>query len=340
MRTDDFDYELPDGLIAQHPLDRRDAARLLRVPSLTDHFVADLPRLLRPGDVVVVNTTRVRAARLYAARPTGGVIEVLLLSSPAEGIWEALVRPARKLQAGDRLSVTDEIELLLLDQPEHGIVRVELSSAGATALEDQIAKVGEMPLPPYIKTRLDDPERYQTMFADVVGSAAAPTAGLHFTPELVESLADAGIELAKIELRVGLDTFRPITVDEVTDHEIHSEWCAIDAAAAEQINACRARGGRVVAVGTTVARTLESFAGSGSVVGWGEQATNLYITPGYRFRVVDVLMTNFHVPRSSLLVMVAAFIGDAWRAAYQVAIQRGYRFLSFGDATLLERADG
>lgn len=344
MRTDDFDYDLPDAAIAQEPIEPRDAARLLRVTDMTDHLVADLPDLLVPGDVVVVNNTKVRRARLAATRvPSGGAVEVLLLGVDTTGVWEALVRPARRLRPGDILDVGDVIRFVLDSEPDRGKVRLRVDSvAGASpgdvsAVEQAVADLGSAPLPPYISTALQHPERYQTVFADVVGSAAAPTAGLHFTDALLGSLATREIEVVEVELRVGLDTFRPITAVEVADHEIHREWCEVTPDAAAAINARRSDGGRVVAVGTTVLRTLESHAADGAVrPGAGE--TDLYITPGYRFDVVDVLMTNFHVPRSSLLVLVAAFAGPDWLEAYETALSRDYRFLSFGDAMLLDRA--
>ena len=340
MRTDDFDYDLPEQAIAQTPIEPRDAARLLRVADLSDHRVADLPQLLQPGDVLVVNSTRVRSARLAARRATGGRVEVLLLDSAGGRTadpdqWDALVRPARRLRAGEIVSIAAGFDAEIISVPVEGRTRVRLIAEGS--IESAIIEHGQVPLPPYIGTELEDDERYQTVFARDVGSAAAPTAGLHFTEELLTRLRVGGVAVVEIELRVGLDTFRPVTAQHIEDHEIHTEWCRVSEAAAAEINERRAVGGRVVAVGTTVARTVETFARVDGTVDAGERATDLYITPGYRFRTVEVLMTNFHVPRSSLLMMVAAFSGDRWRRAYAAALGRGYRFLSFGDAMLLER---
>ena len=335
MKTSDFAYELAGELIAQTPTEPRDAARLLRGDDLSDWNVRDLPDLLEPGDLVVVNETRVRAARLRGHRAeTGGAVEVLLLGRIGAR-WEALVKPARRLRAGtvigfDRLSARIETD------PVDGKVEVSLT-ASAGDVEDAIGEEGEMPLPPYIRQRLLDPERYQTVYSSAVGSAAAPTAGLHLTDATFAAMAERGIDIARVELRVGLDTFRPITVSDIVDHEMHSEWISVPTHAVEAVEAARSRGGRVVAVGTTTVRALESAAAQGKLEPYQGQ-TSLYITPGYRFRVVDALMTNFHISESSLLVMIAAFVGDRWREMYETAMARNYRFLSFGDAMLLERS--
>jgi S-adenosylmethionine:tRNA ribosyltransferase-isomerase len=299
--------------------------------------------LLRRGDLVVVNSTRVRSARLAAQRATGGSVELLLLDAAAARtsgpvVWEALVRPARRVRAGEVLTIAGGLTAELVSDPVEGRAEIRLAS-DHDDIEAAIAEHGTVPLPPYISSELRDAERYQTMFARRVGSAAAPTAGLHFTPNVVASLRAAGVTIAEVELRVGLDTFRPVTVDNIEDHQIHTEWCAVSPRSARAINEHRAAGGRVVAIGTTVARTLETFAVEAGTVGAGERATDLFITPGYRFQVVDLLMTNFHVPRSSLLMLIAAFAGDVWRSAYEAALERGYRFLSFGDAMLLESVD-
>ncbi len=335
MRTDDFVYDLPEHAIGQAPVEPRDSARLLVAAALTDHRFADLPALLDPGDLVVVNRTRVRAARLRGHKHgTGGAVEVLLLDRD-EDLWEALVRPARQLRAGARIEFSG-MAATLESSPERGIVTLRFDHPPGR-VEELLATAGEVPLPPYFRGSLADPERYQTIFAQSVGSAAAPTAGLHFTPRVLAGLGERGVEVTEIELNVGVDTFRPIAAATLDGHEMHAERFKVPGAAAEAIAATRARGGRVVAVGTTVVRTLEA-AGAHGAVSAGSGVTDLFIRPGYDFQVVDRLVTNFHVPGSTLVVLVAAFIGDAWREVYATALERGYRFLSFGDACLLDRA--
>ncbi|NNK92118.1 MAG: tRNA preQ1(34) S-adenosylmethionine ribosyltransferase-isomerase QueA [Acidimicrobiia bacterium] len=335
--TSRFDYELPETAIAQTPVEPRDAARLLIGSTLDDRVFRDLPDLLDPGDLVVVNSTRVRAARLQAHRATGGAVEVLLLDRAMSGAWSALVRPARKLKEGEVLEAGGGISIKILSSPRAGVVEVELIAVGD--VEQAVAAVGTVPLPPYIHATLDDPDRYQTIFAEAVGSAAAPTAGLHFTDDVVAGLIGRGIALAAVELVVGLDTFRPIATDTIADHTMHSERYLIPAETASAIEAVHARGGRVVAIGTTVVRTLEAAATGDHIVAPGRGSTDLFITPGHRFQVVDALVTNFHAPRTTLIVMIAAFVGDRWRAIYDHALVSGYRFLSFGDAMLLERGE-
>jgi S-adenosylmethionine:tRNA ribosyltransferase-isomerase len=333
MRRDDFEYELPDDLIAQTPVEPRDSARLLvdRGSSApTDHRVAELPELLRDGDLLVVNTTKVIPARLHLARHSGGAVEVLLLE-PVDGArrsWEALVRPARKLRAGERLVVGGR-----------EVVEVQgRSTSGDTMIVDllgeadpvvQLQELGEMPLPPYIRERLVDQNRYQTVYAEQPGSAAAPTAGLHLTERIFADLAGRGVQRADVELVVGLDTFRPIATVEVSDHRMHTERYRVPDATAE---ACR-QARRVVAVGTTAVRALESAAATGRTEG----RTDLFIRRPFDWQVVDVMMTNFHLPGTTLLVMIDAFVGERWRRLYSTAIERQYRFLSFGDAMLLNR---
>jgi S-adenosylmethionine:tRNA ribosyltransferase-isomerase len=341
VRTSEFIYHLPDRAIAQHPVEPRDAARLLAVPGLSDHRFSDLPRLLEPGDVVVVNDTRVRAARLRGRKAgSGGEVEILLLGRGADGAWDALVRPARRLREGSEVEV-GRLRVVLVGDPVDGLARVRLEDEGGggdqEAVEEAIEREGTVPLPPYITRPLDDPARYQTVYASVPGSSAAPTAGLHVTPGVLAGLARRGIEVATIELRVGLDTFRPITTERVEDHRIHSEWVSVPPDTVRAVETARGRGGAVVAVGTTVVRALESWAGDGELTA-GEGSTELFITPGYRFRVVDRLITNFHLPGSTLVCLVAAFAGPVWRPAYETALERGYRFLSFGDAMLADRA--
>lgn len=330
MKTSAFDYELPPSAIAQEPIEPRHAARMLDTRTMTDRRFADLPGLLEPGDVVVVNRTRVRRARLVGRKPTGGTVEVLLLHQAADGTWTALARPTRRLRRGTRV-VFGEVSAVIVAGPKDGVVTL-VSSAD---LDRLAADVGEVPLPPYFSGTLEDPERYQTMFADRLGSAAAPTAGLHFTQEVATALEDRGVSLERIDLEVGLDTFRPISTDLVEDHPMHSEHVRIGADTAERIEAARASGGRVVAVGTTVVRALETAAAPGAVVPI-DAPTRLFITPGYRFHVVDLVVTNFHVPGSTLVVMLASILGERWRDVYSTALERGYRFLSFGDAMLAE----
>jgi len=334
MRVEEFKYPLPESAIAQEAIEPRHASRLLDTRDLSDHRFIDLPSLLRPGDLVVVNETRVRAARLSGRRVgTGGAVELLVLAHRQDGLWEGLVRPARRLRPGLELAF-DGLIAEIVEGPVAGVVVVDLR---AQDVEAAIEAAGRVPLPPYFKGRLDDAARYQTMFARTAGSAAAPTAGLHFTPEVVRGLEARGISMAPIDLHVGLGTFRPMTVAEVESHEMHSEWCSVPLATAEAISDARSRGGRVVAIGTTVVRTLEAMGRVDGTVDSGARDTDLFLRPGSEFRVVDAMVTNFHVPGSSLVVLVAAFMGDAWRDAYQEALDRGYRFLSFGDAMYAER---
>lgn len=329
----DFDYELLPSSIAQAAIEPRDASRLLLASDLSDHRFSDLPQLLRPGDRLVVNRTRVRAARLTGVRSgTGGAVEALLTRRVDAARWEALLRPARRLRAGTEIDF-GRIRGRLLSDPERGLAAVELSAE--CDIDDLLPTVGELPLPPYFHGRLEDPERYQTMFAKEVGSAAAPTAALHFTPSLVERLEERGVGIAEIDLHVGLDTFRPMEDGELAAHVIHREWYEVGEATVEAVARATAAGGRVIAVGTTVVRALESAAAAGSLratAGW----SSLFIRPGYRRRVVDGLITNFHAPRTTLLALVAAFMGERWRTAYQHAVSSGYRFLSFGDAMFVD----
>ncbi len=336
MRVEDFTYRLPDAAIAQEAIEPRNDSRLLDTRDMSDHRFLDLPNLLRPGDLVVVNETRVRAARLQGTRRgTGGSIELLVLTARGDGLWEALARPSRRLRPGVEVEF-EGLEARVVAGPEHGVVVVELN---APDVEAAIAAAGEVPLPPYFHGVLASPARYQTMFAHRPGSAAAPTGGLHFTPDVVSGLDRRGVEMATVDLHVGLDTFRPIATEDVEEHRMHSEWCSVPEATAAAIGRTRERGGRVVAIGTTVVRTLETFADSAGGVGAGSTDTGLFLTPGSDFRVVDALVTNFHVPGSTLVVLVAAFMGESWRNAYEIALDRGYRFLSFGDAMYAERGE-
>ena len=344
MKTSDFDYDLPPRVIAQEPVEPRDAARLMRLPAAgglpSDHVFADLPRLLHRGDLLVVNRSRVFPARLLGRRAKGGAAEVLLLRELGEDRWEALVRPGRRLRPGDTVTIDPGLAAGIETEavgPEGRRV-VHLRAATGT-VEAALDRAGHVPLPPYIRRpdRPEDRARYQTVYARERGSVAAPTAGLHFTPGLFEALRAAGIAIAEVVLHVGPGTFRPVTVEVVEDHRLEPEPYLIPPAAASAIAATRAAGGRVVAVGTTVVRTLESAAGGDRTVRAGEGQTDLVVRPGFEFRVVDALLTNFHLPRSSLLLLVAAFAGrERVLAAYEEALRRGYRFYSYGDAMLLE----
>ena len=330
MDVADFDYGLPASAIAQTPVEPRDAARLLvdRGPgrSPDHHHVHDLPELLRPGDLVVVNETRVIPARLRLHRRTGGAAEVLLLERLDDtGSWDALVRPSGRLRDGEILAAPDGTEVVEVGASTGDTRRVRLLVA-----DDDLARIGDVPLPPYITTTLDDPERYQTVYARQPGSVAAPTAGLHLTPELLGRLGTHGIAMAPVELVVGLDTFKPVTVADPTQHRMHSERYRVPAATLAE---CR-EAHRVVAIGTTTVRALEAAAATGEAGG----RTTLFIRRPYDWQVVDVLLTNFHLPRTTLLMMIDAFIGPRWRELYDTALATGYRFLSFGDAMLLERA--
>lgn len=345
LKTVDFDYPLPSEAIAQTPAEPRDSARLLRVEDLSDHRFFDLPDLLDAGDLVVVNDTRVRAARLLGRRrpagagsdaEAGGKVEALLLERREDGTWEALVKPARKVANGQEL-IFPGLTATVLTDPVEGRVVLRLVAPGD--IEDAIASHGEVPLPPYITGRLADPDRYQTVYAATPGSAAAPTAGLHFTRPVLDRLESRGISVASVELRVGVGTFRPITSEEVEDHRMHAEWVSVPDETAAAVAEARDRGRAVVAIGTTVVRALESRSMGGRLEA-GSGRTDLFIRPGHRFRSVDRLVTNFHAPRSSLLVMLAAFMGSGWRLAYETALRRGYRFLSFGDAMLVDHRTG
>ena len=334
MELTDFDYELPDERIAQTPIEPRDAARLLvdRGGDAPEHRgVADLPDLLRAGDLLVLNETRVIPARLRLRRSTGGAAEVLLLEAldPVRTRWEALVRPGKKVKPGEELAIGGRPIVRMGERTAAGdTFEVELLVA-----PPELDVVGEMPLPPYIGERLDDPERYQTVYAAAPGSAAAPTAGLHFTPQLFDRLAAVGVRTATVELVVGLDTFQPISTENPLDHPMHTERYRVPEATMSACLETRAAGGRVVAVGTTAVRALESAAARGELSG----RTDLFIHRGFEWQVVDVLMTNFHLPRTTLLMMIDAFVGPRWRRLYEIAITERYRFLSFGDAMILDR---
>jgi S-adenosylmethionine:tRNA ribosyltransferase-isomerase len=331
METARFDYDLPEHAIAQHPVEPRDRARLLvdrgagRPPE--HRTVAALGSLVGPGDVVVVNTTRVLPARLRLHKPTGAAVEVLLLEERPDGAgWEALVRPGRKVAPGTRLEAGPDLAVVVGERLADGRRVVDVETSDLLAALD---RHGEVPLPPYIHAALGDPERYQTVYAERAASVAAPTAGLHLTPRVMADVRAAGAAVAHLDLVVGIGTFRPIAADRVEDHEMHEERFDVPEATWD---AC-ARADRVVAIGTTTVRALESAAALGTRSG----RTGLFLSPGSDFAVVDVLLTNFHMPRSSLLVLVEAFAGPHWRKLYATALADGYRFLSFGDAMLLGR---
>ena len=343
MRTDDFDYDLPTGLIAQHPVVPRDACRLMvldRASGQIDHRTfRGLPNYLHAGDVLVVNETRVLPARLHGAKDdTGAAIEVLLLRRSYGEVWECLVRPGRRLRPGAHvLFGAGELTGLVVDVlPDSGARLIQFRTARGTFLET-VHRLGDVPLPPYITEPLRNPDEYQTVFAAEEHSVAAPTAGLHFTTELLDEVQRAGVHVATVELDVGLDTFRPVSAEDPRDHVIHSEHFRVPDQAADAINDARARGSRVVAVGTTTARALESaFDARDRGVKAADTTTDLFILPGFTFEVVDALVTNYHMPRSTLLMMVSAFAGrDLVMRAYETARAERYRFLSFGDAMVV-----
>ena len=333
MKTADFYYDLPDEAIAQTPIEPREAALLLDTRDMSDRRFSEVPAMLDPGDLLVVNRTKVRAARLHGTKVgTGGAVEVLLLAHRGDGSWDALIRPARRIREGLTIAFSGGLEAIVTGAPAEGRCVVEFPGVSGRELDDLIEKIGDVPLPPYIHTPLENPDRYQTVFAAEVGSAAAPTAGLHFSQDLLMEIEKRGIGFRHVDLRVGLDTFRPITTDEVEDHQIHSEQVTVPEETCEAIASVRKAGGRVVAVGTTVVRSLESASDDQGRVSAFEGPTDLFIRPGYGFRAIDGLITNFHVPGSTLVVLMAAVLGDRWKPAYESALKRGYRFLSFGDA--------
>ncbi len=341
MKTSDFDYDLPPTSIAQTPIEPRDSSRLLvlkRDTGTLEHSVfRDIGRYLKPGDLLVLNQTRVIPARIFARKPTGGRVELLLLRREDLLTWECLVG-GKGLGAGKRLQVEGGPEVQIVDVLDGSRRRVRF----AEPIEPYFPKVGHVPLPPYIHEKLADPERYQTVYARDPGSAAAPTAGLHFTPRLLDELRAQGVNQAYVTLHVGLDTFAPVTEDDPAEHKIHTEWCDLPQETADAINKARQSGGRIIAVGTTSVRTLESVARQSSIVNRQSSIypytgnTNLYITPGYRFKLVNAMITNFHLPKSTLLMLVSAFAGrETILNAYENAKREGYRFYSFGDAMLI-----
>ena len=340
MKTSDFYYDLPERLIAQTPMEPRDAARMMVIHRDTgkreDKIFRDLPDYLRPGDVMVINQTKVIPARLLGEKEETQVpVEILLLKRLDKDTWETLVRPGRRLKKGVTVSFGG------------GILRAEIgdtTDAGGRVVkflyegvfEELLDRLGEMPLPPYIHEKLEDPSQYQTIYAKQEGSAAAPTAGLHFTEEVMERVRQKGVEIVPVLLHVGLGTFRPVKAEDVSEHKMHSEYYEVSAEAAEKINAARKKGGRIVCIGTTSVRTLETVADDQGIVHPGMGNTSIFITPGVRLKATDVLLTNFHLPESTLLMLVSALMGrEEALAAYKEAVEKEYRFFSFGDCMLI-----
>ncbi len=351
MKTSDFDYDLPESFIAQTPVEPRDSSRLMvlnRSTGQLEHRIfREIGAYLNPGDLLIVNQTRVIPARLKAWKATGGKAEILLLRRESETVWECLVG-GKGLGEGKKLllwspkspdfghstsgdvGVQVEAEIVSSLEGSRRLVRF------TAPVEDFVSGLGQMPLPPYIHEKLTDPERYQTVYAKTPGSAAAPTAGLHFTPRLMDELRAKGIQFGEVTLHVGLDTFAPVTEDDPREHKIHTEWCELTPAVAEKINATKAAGGRVIGVGTTSVRTLESAMVGRDIISSYSGPTSIFILPGYQYKVVDAIITNFHLPKSTLIMMISAFAGrETVLNAYETAKREGYRFFSFGDAMFI-----
>ena len=339
MKTSDFWYDLPEELIAQTPLQQRDSSRLLvldRVSGEVQHrHFYDILDYLNPGDCLVLNDSRVLPARLLGHRPTGGAVEVLLLRDLGNKKWECLCKPGRKMQVGHQVIFGDgELTATVVEVQETGNRVVEFHYEGIFL--EVLERLGKMPLPPYIKAELQDQERYQTVYSREVGSAAAPTAGLHWTPELLEKAREKGIKTAFVTLHVGLGTFRPVQVEDVLNHHMHAELCMINAETADILNKTRAEGGRIICVGTTSCRTLESLVNEDGSFEVKSKWTEIFIYPGYQFKAMQGLITNFHLPESTLVMLVSAFAGrDHVLAAYEEAVKERYRFFSFGDAMFI-----
>ncbi len=339
MKKSDFYYDLPEALIAQSPLSQRDHSRLMVLDRSTGevchrHFY-DLPEYLQSGDCLVLNNSRVLPARLLGARSTGGSVELVLLRDLGDNKWECLSRPGKKTRPGTKLVFGDgELCAEVCDVTDGGNRIVSFAYDGIFL--EVLERLGKMPLPPYIKEELSDSERYQTVYSKIEGSAAAPTAGLHFTDELLTQLQEKGVRICFVTLHVGLGTFRPVKEDEIEDHLMHSEFCTVSEETAECINKTKAEGGRIVCVGTTSCRTVESFAKDDGTIQSGSMWTNIFIYPGYRFKCLDRLVTNFHLPESTLVMLVSALAGrENVLSAYRVAVEEQYRFFSFGDAMLI-----
>jgi len=351
VRVDEFDYDLPEALIAQTPLTQRSSSRLLVVEphtkSLRHRHFGDILESVQPGDVIVLNDSRVIPARLFGVKvETGAKIEILLTKQVGLTTWIALAKPAKRLRVGSVIqffsppSVTAEVQTLMAEAEvtetvDDGLRRLEFTLFGIT-MQAFLEEAGIMPLPPYIHQQLADKQRYQTVYANPSGSVAAPTAGLHFTPELLEALRQKGVEVLFVTLHVGLGTFRPMQVDKVEDHTMHTEWYEVGLDVAARLNAAKSAGKRIIAVGTTALRTLESACKEG-VISAGTAETDIFIYPGYRFQMVDALITNFHLPKSTLIMLISAFLGGGtfWREVYGEAVAQSYRFFSFGDAMFI-----
>jgi len=339
MQKGSYYYELPKELIAQTPIADRSASRLMRLDKVTGDVVhsnfKDIKSFLNPGDCLVINDTKVLPARLLGQRSSGGVVEVMLIRRLETDVWEALVKPGRNARNGEVISFGDLLSCVVEDDSlEDGKRLVRFKYEGI--FEEVLAAVGEMPLPPYITEKLKEKDRYQTVYAVHEGSVAAPTAGLHFTPKILQEIEDAGIKIVKITLHVGLGTFRPVKVDNVQEHVMHEEFCIVSEDAARTLNECKKNGGRVICVGTTSCRTLETMVDNEGNVKSGSMWTGIFIYPGYKFKVMDGLVTNFHLPESTLMMLISAFAGrEHVLAAYEQAVQERYRFFSFGDAMLI-----
>lgn len=340
MNKSDFDFYLPEELIAQTPLEKRDTSRLLHLDKQTGeiehkHFY-DIKQYLHEGDCLVLNDSRVLPARLIGARPTGGTVELVLLKDLGDNRWECLSRPGRKTKPGQELVFGSGELTAVVEEVTLGGNRIVKFSYEGIFLEI-LERLGKMPLPPYIKEELQDSERYQTVYSKELGSAAAPTAGLHFTKELLAEIADMGVKICYVTLHVGLGTFRPVKADKIEDHEMHSEFCVVPEETAETVNAVKRAGGRVIAVGTTSCRTLESFTTEDGTLQATSGWTNIFIYPGYKFKCIDALITNFHLPESTLIMLVSALAGrENILNAYNTAVKERYRFFSFGDAMMIE----
>lgn len=340
MNKSDFDFYLPEELIAQTPLEKRDTSRLLHLDKQTGeiehkHFY-DIKQYLHEGDCLVLNDSRVLPARLIGARPTGGTVELVLLKDIGDNRWECLSRPGRKTKPGQELVFGNGELTAVVEEVTLGGNRIVKFSYEGIFLEI-LERLGKMPLPPYIKEELQDSERYQTVYSKELGSAAAPTAGLHFTKELLAEIADMGVKICYVTLHVGLGTFRPVKADKIEDHEMHSEFCIVPEETAETVNAVKRAGGRVIAVGTTSCRTLESFTTEDGTLQATSGWTNIFIYPGYKFKCIDALITNFHLPESTLIMLVSALAGrENILNAYNTAVKERYRFFSFGDAMMIE----
>ena len=340
MNKSDFDFYLPEELIAQTPLEKRDTSRLLHLDKQTGeiehkHFY-DIKQYLHAGDCLVLNDSRVLPARLIGSRPTGGAVELVLLKDIGDNRWECLSRPGRKTKPGQELIFGNSELTAVVQEVTLGGNRIVKFSYEGIFLEI-LERLGKMPLPPYIKEELQDSERYQTVYSKELGSAAAPTAGLHFTKELLAEIADMGVKICYVPLHVGLGTFRPVKADKIEDHEMHSEFCIVPEETAETVNAVKRAGGRVIAVGTTSCRTLESFTTEDGTLQATSGWTNIFIYPGYKFKCIDALITNFHLPESTLIMLVSALAGrENILNAYNTAVKERYRFFSFGDAMMIE----